>query len=147
MHDGCAVITPRLPTPMQTPDGVFVQLQRRERQTLKGKGNGLHQRIEPRLTLDPNGEGPPALCLGPQVPYPPGSSSGAPFNPSQLGRRHLGNGMNIQWGEGGSSRLYKEGTKGSGLVGRDPSESEEVEAWASRRPAWPQSPEGRKSTP
>ncbi|XP_017707679.1 PREDICTED: LOW QUALITY PROTEIN: chymotrypsin-like protease CTRL-1 [Rhinopithecus bieti] len=55
----------------RTPDGVFVQLQRRERQTLKGKGNGLHQRIEPRLTLDPNGEGPPALCLGPQVPHPP----------------------------------------------------------------------------
>lgn len=32
----------------------------------------------------------------PRCPHSPGSSSGAPFNPPQLGRRHPGNRMGIQ---------------------------------------------------
>lgn len=37
----------------------------------------------------------------PRCPHSPGSSSGAPFNPPQLGRRHLGNRMGIQGAGGG----------------------------------------------
>lgn len=47
----------------------------------------------------------------PGCPHPLGSSSGAPFNPQQLGRRHLGNGIGIQGGEGGNSGCCKKCTE------------------------------------
>lgn len=57
------------------------------------------------------------LCLGSPCPLPwprclhhPGSSSGAPFNVPQLGRRHLENRLCIQGGEGDNGRLCKGGT-------------------------------------
>lgn len=74
--------------------------------------------------------GSPCPLLWPRCPHPPGSSSGAPFNPAQLGRRHLGNRMGIQGGEGGDSRLCKEGTECSRLVGRNSHSQREAEAWS-----------------
>lgn len=49
-----------------------------------------------------------------RCPHSPGSSSGAPFNPPQLGRRHLGNRKGIQGGEQCTVGSAKKATRALG---------------------------------
>lgn len=66
------------------------------RECLKRGNNRQHQGWNQGWCWNPDGALPqkPLSFALTQVPHPPGSSSGAPFNPPQLGRRHLGNRKN-----------------------------------------------------
>lgn len=67
---------------------------------------------------------PPPSALSPKGPIPQVAAVGLPLTPPLLGRRYLGNGMDIQRGKGGKGGLCKEDTERGRLVGQGPSHSQ-----------------------
>lgn len=98
------MVISRLPITYQTLDGAFVQLQKKQTEGAwaVARGHGADSGILTGLSLG-------SLCSlpWPRCPHTPGSSSGVPFSPPQLGRRHLGN----KWASKGDG-AEREGEKG-----------------------------------
>lgn len=95
------MVSPRLPILVSDTRWRLHADVRQEQQSLKGRGAMGSTKGGTRLTLESMGPslGSPWYLPWPWCPHSPGSSSGAPFNPPQLRRRHLGNRKGIQGGE------------------------------------------------